>query len=218
MWFDSIKSKVFVFYCILLSGFLAYLGLLYIMDAHHMNTMAMSSGNITASMGMGHEDHNMDGGGMHDEMSMMMHMTFYFGVEGVPILFKELTVNSNGGMAGACIVVCLVAMFYEGLKVLREWLLQKAIMDSKYATVLENENGNSYIEQRKPNKHAICTSSHWIQTLLHLLQVTVSYALMLIFMTYNAYLAISIVVGAGLGYFLFGWKKSVIVDINEHCH
>lgn len=64
----------------------------------------------------------------------------------------------------------------------------------------------------------MCSPPHWVQTVLHLIQVTVSYALMLIFMSYNGYLAISIIVGAGLGYFLFGWKKAVIVDINEHCH
>ena len=41
---------------------------------------------------------------------------------------------------------------------------------------------------------------------------------MLIVMTYNAYLAISIILGACLGYFLFGWKKALVVDVNEHCH
>ena len=65
---------------------------------------------------------------------------------------------------------------------------------------------------------SICAPSHWLQTFLHFIQVTVSYALMLIFMTYNGYLAISILIGASLGYFVFGWKKAVIADINEHCH
>ena len=62
------------------------------------------------------------------------------------------------------------------------------------------------------------TSHHLIQTLLHGIQVSVSYALMLIFMTYNAYLAIAVVAGATIGYFLFGWKKALVVDVNEHCH
>lgn len=59
---------------------------------------------------------------------------------------------------------------------------------------------------------------HGIQTLLHILQMIVSYFLMLIFMTYNGWLCIATVLGAGFGYFLFGWRKSVIVDITEHCH
>ncbi|XP_035894624.1 high affinity copper uptake protein 1 isoform X2 [Anopheles stephensi] len=59
---------------------------------------------------------------------------------------------------------------------------------------------------------------HLYQTLLHILQVTTSFLLMLIFMTYNTWLCLAVVLGAGLGYFLFGWKKSVIVDVTEHCH
>uniref|UniRef100_A0A182M4W1 Copper transport protein n=1 Tax=Anopheles culicifacies TaxID=139723 RepID=A0A182M4W1_9DIPT len=59
---------------------------------------------------------------------------------------------------------------------------------------------------------------HLYQTALHILQVTTSFLLMLIFMTYNTWLCLAVVLGAGLGYFLFGWKKSVIVDVTEHCH
>ncbi|XP_058062675.1 high affinity copper uptake protein 1 isoform X1 [Anopheles bellator] len=59
---------------------------------------------------------------------------------------------------------------------------------------------------------------HLYQTLLHIVQVTLSFLLMLIFMTYNTWLCLAVVLGAALGYFLFGWKKSVIVDVTEHCH
>lgn len=59
---------------------------------------------------------------------------------------------------------------------------------------------------------------HIYQTFLHVAQVTLSFLLMLIFMTYNVWLCLGVVVGAAIGYFMFGWKKSVIVDITEHCH
>lgn len=59
---------------------------------------------------------------------------------------------------------------------------------------------------------------HTFQTILHILQVTVSFLLMLIFMTYNVWLCLAVVAGAATGYFLFGWKKSVVVDVTEHCH
>ena len=62
------------------------------------------------------------------------------------------------------------------------------------------------------------SAGHFIQTLLHMLQVFMSYCLMLVFMTYNAWLCIAVVIGAGAGYFLFGWRKAIVVDINEHCH
>lgn len=37
-------------------------------------------------------------------------------------------------------------------------------------------------------------------------------------MTYNIWLCSAVLFGATLGYFLFGWKKSVVVDVTEHCH
>lgn len=59
---------------------------------------------------------------------------------------------------------------------------------------------------------------HFYQSALHLIQVTLSLMLMLIFMTYNTWLCLAVVFGAMVGYFLFGWKKSVVVDVTEHCH
>lgn len=59
---------------------------------------------------------------------------------------------------------------------------------------------------------------HLYQSFLHLVQVTLSLMLMLIFMTYNSWLCLAVVFGAMVGYFLFGWKKSVVVDVTEHCH
>ena len=50
------------------------------------------------------------------------------------------------------------------------------------------------------------------------LQVVVGYFLMLAFMTYNVWLGIAIVLGAAAGYFIFGSKKFVVVDVTEHCH
>ena len=51
------------------------------------------------------------------------------------------------------------------------------------------------------------------------LQIVVSYCLMLIFMTYNVWLCLAVALGAATGYFVFGWKKTVVVDVGgEHCH
>lgn len=58
---------------------------------------------------------------------------------------------------------------------------------------------------------------HFIQTALYLIQVTVSYALMLIVMTYNAYLLLAVVFGGTFGYLAFGWVRQNL-DTTEHCH
>lgn len=59
---------------------------------------------------------------------------------------------------------------------------------------------------------------HAIQSLLHIIQMALSYLLMLVAMTYNTYLFFAIVLGAGLGHFLFAWRRSTVIDHNEHCH
>lgn len=59
---------------------------------------------------------------------------------------------------------------------------------------------------------------HLILTLLHMVQVTLAYFLMLIVMTYNTWLCLAVLAGATVGYFLFGWRKNAIVDVSDHCH
>ena len=49
-------------------------------------------------------------------------------------------------------------------------------------------------------------------------QVTLAYLLMLIFMTYNTWLCAAVVVGAAVGYFLFGWRKTIVYEESDHCH
>merc|ERR1719449_527465 len=66
---------------------------------------------------------------------------------------------------------------------------------------------------------SLLSRGHLTQTLLQFIQVWLSYCLMLIFMTYNTWLCLSVSLGAAVGYFLFGWKKTVVMDIGgEHCH
>jgi copper transporter 1 len=59
---------------------------------------------------------------------------------------------------------------------------------------------------------------HGIQTILHIIQMTMSYSLMLVAMTFNTYLFFAVILGSGFGHFLFGWRRSSVIDHNEHCH
>jgi copper transporter 1 len=56
-----------------------------------------------------------------------------------------------------------------------------------------------------------------IQTVLHIVQFTASYWLMLVFMTYNVWLCLAVVLGAGSGYLLFGSRRPTSVEITDHC-
>jgi len=187
-----------------------------------------------------HAAHSM-GGSHGGEHSMAMY--FHFGYDEI-ILFSCWTISSVGGLIGSMVALFWMAMLYEGLKVFREYLLQRTLLREKShhkkllkshqcaETVhtnglhvpLATENGDSPDGSTPPVPVATLlrphpfTVSHLFQTFLHMLQVFISYLLMLVFMTYNVWLSMAVVMGAGAGYFLFGWCKKTIVDINEHCH
>ncbi|BFG02985.1 high affinity copper uptake protein 1 [Drosophila madeirensis] len=174
------------------------------------------------------------GGGTGTGMEHMMSMAFHFGYNET-ILFSWWHIDTVAGLIGSMIAIFLLALLYEGLKYYREYLFWKTYNLLEYRPVTGPQRNPE--APRLPSPAAAAPSpvqyvgevvhkqppsmlsvNHLYQTLLHILQVTLSFLLMLIFMTYNVWLCLMVVLGAAVGYFLFCWKKSVIVDVTEHCH
>lgn len=159
----------------------------------------------------------------HTMMGMTMQMYFEAGYKAT-ILFEQWNTDSIGAMVGSCIGIFLLAIIYEGLKFFREKLHRKnyvAIDYSKVRGSQDSGNGATEVTQTKTAvtcKTSMTSASHYIQTALHALQLVISYFLMLIVMTYNVWLFLSVVLGCTVGYFLFGWQKGFLFDITEHCH
>jgi len=191
------------------------------MDHGSMDHGSMDHGSMDHS-GMDHSSMNMSGGGGHDMMMMNMYFTTVW--HNSYVLFKEWELKEVWQLALACVVIGIVAALYEGLKVLREHLLIKLapqtvqITSNGYGGGADGSKDDIVSATGSNVSVRMCSGIHFLQTFLHMIQVTVSYLLMLVVMTYNVWLCISVVLGAGLGYLLFGWKKAVIVDSNEHCH
>ncbi|XP_063000889.1 high affinity copper uptake protein 1 [Elgaria multicarinata webbii] len=187
---------------------------------HHMAHMDHNMTGSAMPTSDPHAHHHTTAGHMHGGgMMMMMQMTFYFGYKDVPLLFSGLVINTAGEMAGAFVAIFFLALFYEGLKIARESLLRKSQVSIRYNSMpVPGPNGTVLMETHKTVGQQMLSFPHLFQTALHVLQVVVSYFLMLVFMTYNGYLCIAVAAGAGMGYFLFSWKKAVVVDITEHCH
>ena len=60
---------------------------------------------------------------------------------------------------------------------------------------------------------------HLLGTILHLVQMSLAYLLMLVVMTFNTWLCLAVVLGSTLGYFLVGWKRPAgAIDVSDHCH
>ncbi|KAK7095182.1 high affinity copper uptake protein 1-like [Littorina saxatilis] len=186
-------------------------------NGSHMASMG------TAMPGMGPGSHGMSGMGGMDGMGEMgnnscmggmMSMFFQDGITEY-ILFKQLHTNTRGEFASACIVVFVVAILYEVLKFLREEMLRRHNVKVAHILLHGSQDQKTVMLSAAGR---ILSRTHLLQTLLHAVQIFVSYCLMLVFMTYNAYLALSLILGATLGYFITGWKRTQVNDLNENCH
>ncbi|XP_012275407.1 high affinity copper uptake protein 1 isoform X2 [Orussus abietinus] len=199
------------------------------MSHDHMHHMMNSSGGheshgaMMSHEGMKHD--NMDHSGMHEDhsghcMDHSMHgmsMAFHGGYCET-VLFDSWKIASVGGLVGSFIGILIMAALYEGLKYYREYLFWRTYNALQYRSVSMPQEKNVVSEDNRVVQPTMLSWMHSFQTILHIVQIVLSYFLMLIFMTYNVWLCFAVVLGAAIGYFLFGWKKSVIVDVTEHCH
>lgn len=119
-----------------------------------------------------------------------------------PFLFQGLNITDAAGLVGICVVMGLISFTYEGFGVLQKILLRRAQETDRSRTSLgERARLHRTITERPP------PFREWIghislQCLLYTSQTAANYILMLSVMTYNAWLIISVVMGAVLGYFL----------------
>ncbi|XP_067339871.1 probable low affinity copper uptake protein 2 [Channa argus] len=148
----------------------------------------------------------------------MMSMTF--GVSSrVTLLFDFWDVNGPAGMVLSVFVVLLLTVFYELLKVWRVWLSRSSKLaqpPSPYAnptssrsdcgSVLDGSPSESSLAPMELHPRAPDTRNSWllhgIQTVLHMVQVTLGYMLMLCVMSYNTWIFIGVIAGSVLGYFI----------------
>ncbi|XP_047361271.1 high affinity copper uptake protein 1 isoform X2 [Vespa velutina] len=175
----------------------------------HAGMDHMARGNVQSSAAATSGCSNM---GMHG-MSMAFHGGYC-----ETVLFESWKITSIGGLVGSMIGIIIMATLYEGLKYYREYLFWKTYSSLQYRSVTMPQEKNVVAEDNRVVQPTMLSWMHCFQTFLHIIQVILSYFLMLIFMTFNTWLCFAVVLGATLGYFLFGWKKSVIVDVTEHCH
>ncbi|XP_016911039.1 high affinity copper uptake protein 1 isoform X1 [Apis cerana] len=161
--------------------------------------------------------------GMHGMSTMWFHGGYC-----EHVLFESWKITSISGLIGSMVGIMIMAALYEGLKYYREYLFWKMYNSLQYRSVTMPQEKNVVAEDNRvvhmvgevihKQPPTMLSWMHTFQTCLHIVQIVLSYFLMLIFMTYNVWLCFAVVLGAAIGYFLFGWKKSVIVDVTEHCH
>ena len=71
-------------------------------------------------------------------------------------------------------------------------------------------------------RHGLKSSTHILLSVSYVLQQFISLCLMLVFMTFNLYLCLTVVFSAGLGFYLFAWKRIILsgnmIQTTPDCH
>ena len=152
----------------------------------------------------GHEDMEHTGavaGGMS------MAMSFNFDVDPV-LLFKCWQPRNGIALAGSCVLIFCLTVAFEALKAYREKLYIQSRRETDVTEVSEASSSLKWI----------VAPDHLMQTALYTVQITLGYLLMLLFMTFNGYVAITIVLGAAFGFLVSGCKKFMMLEmVSDHC-
>jgi len=167
---------------------------------------------------------------MSPAMDHMMKMYFHGGYEEV-ILFDFWRINTLGGLIGSMVACFVLGIIYEFIKSYREYWMRGAFQTVKYNQVEDSRNRSQIEQGSEINNDSqsdqgsvkfietnMWSIAHFVLTLLHLVQMTLAYFLMLIVMTYNSWLCGAVILGSTVGYFLVGWRKTTLVDTSDHCH
>lgn len=149
-----------------------------------------------------------------------MNMWFHSGYDEV-ILFEVWRIRNPSELAVSCFVIFIMGALYEGLKWFRVYLalIRKpkrkesfhlptvvTVTDGRQlkegftvSSPLMDKPKNSSPEARRPGPFSLMGIT---QAVLYILQLVLAYWLMLIVMTYNIWLCLSVVLGAGFGYWI----------------
>lgn len=178
----------------------------------------------------------------NDGASMMMsQMAMHLGnIE--TIVFPEWATKDLKGFIGSCIGLALIGIIFEALKYARSKIAslkriklnkmrkQAGSYDISFSDKESQEKPNAGSDlsqndvnvQIKPAKQKSYLSKmfsfeHIIQTALHFVQYTISFFLMLAFMTFNYWICLSILIGLAIGYFLLGVDRSLNQQFADCC-
>jgi copper transporter 1 len=143
-------------------------------------------------------------------------------------------------MFGSCVFFFILAILYELLKYSRQLHLNKAECGVCEVEINPENGTDSNSTQESPSCHSVddktrhplqrdsikrskikmLSIAHLIQTALHMLQILISYLLMLGFMLFNIWICLAVILGAGVGYFLIGTRKvnAYALYDEDHCH
>ncbi|KAF9793444.1 copper transporter [Thelephora terrestris] len=119
------------------------------------------------------------------------------------VVFKSWHIHSNAQFVLSCIAIVLLGVFFEWLRVYAKRVDRKILAKEGKVRLASSREGSRERGESSPKLLDISRASKVYRSILYAIIVFISFFLMLVFMTYNAYLILATVVGAGIGHYLF---------------
>jgi len=175
-------------------------------------------------------DHGHHGHGGHDmPATCSVQMLWNTQIIDTCIVFPSWHIRSNTGFVLSCFAIVAMSVFYEYLREFqRKYDVRLAcslaasgkgkghlspIGGSGRSTPDDDYEDRGLLTGRKFKRLSSGTrvplTSRIIRALLYGATIFLSFFLMLVFMSYNAYLVFSVVVGAALGHYIFGSTMNI---------
>lgn len=120
----------------------------------------------------------------------MAHNSIFNTDTNMVLLVNIWKINSTKALIFACVIVGVLALLYQGIKFLLNYM--------------ECEDICAQLSNRY--RHRCCTWRHLLETLLHMVKVAGGYLLMLLVMSFNTWIFIAVISGLTLGFFCYGWS------------
>ncbi|GJP48930.1 hypothetical protein CLOM_g8204 [Closterium sp. NIES-68] len=176
---------------------------------HDMSSMGGGGGSASAGVDTSSPNYDPDAptnstssatGGSGSMSMMMMQMWFYWGPK-VTILFENWTTSGWGFYLLACFLVVVFCVLHEFLTSFR-----LKLSATRRCRVKDAEQGASDGAGKKAHQWRSLLDRLAV-TAIYALNLTFSYAIMLIVMSFNIGLFIAVVLGLTIGFFFFGAKR-----------
>ncbi|ORY65924.1 ctr copper transporter [Pseudomassariella vexata] len=149
---------------------------------------------------MGHGDMGHGGGGMGDMCSM--NMLFTWDSTNLCIIFQQWHVRGPASLVFSLLAIVAICAGYEAL---REATRRYESWSSR-----QNElpTGSNQVEVSK--------RAHVVKAALYAAQTFYAFMIMLLFMTYNGWVMVSVAIGTFVGYVMFGTRTGTVRE--TACH
>jgi len=179
-----------------------------------------------------HMDHSaleMDHGG-HAAADCSMNMLWNTQIIDTCIVFRSWHVSSSAFFLGSCLAIVALGVFYEYLRAFSKSLdkrIAAALVSGKGKTRAASGRSSPASDEDAgllPGRRVfkVASTGTPVPPLLRILRATLygatvflSFFLMLVFMTYNAYLIFATVFGAALGHYIFGGTINIDALLSE---